>query len=360
MENKIIRRATITIFLCTILVCCIVVWLPYSHPYFVELKASRAQYNSQKNAKARMTSFELLKYNTLEAGKIEPLNISNKLRIPIPEGVSGKSIKVTNDYIKRKIEILLPKANYDFLYQNPVIGASDWISGYEVELLSNGLKLTLTMNTVIEIETKDNAQYFYLEFISPKEKYEHIIIIDAGHGGTDPGAVIGKVMEKEINLQIVKELKLLFDQQTKVKVYYTRLDDPKPTYQQRVDIANLAQAKIFLSIHQNSVSKGSDSYIHGVEVIYDGDKLQQEKTSKDLARVCIEGVLEATGALNRGIVERNDLFVLNHTEMASVIVETGYLTNPSEYGNLITNEYHKKIAKGLYAAVMKALEVEDE
>lgn len=360
MENKVIRKATITIFIATILVCCIVIWLPYTHPYFVQLNAERAQYKSQKNAETRMNTYELLKANTVAAGKSEPLNINNKLRIPIPEGVSQKDIKVSNDYIKRKIEILLPKANHDFLYQNPVIGSSEWMSNFEVDMVSDGLKLTLSMNTVVEIEAKNNGQYFYLEFLAPKDKYENIVIIDAGHGGTDPGAVVGKKMEKDINLEIVKELKALFDQQTKVKVYYTRLEDQKPTYEQRVDVANMVGAKLFLSVHQNSVSKGSDSYINGVEALYEVGKQQQGMTSKDFARMCIERVSEATGTLSRGMVERNDLFVLNHTEMASVIVETGYLTNPNEYEKLITKEYREKIAKGLYEAVMKALELEDE
>lgn len=361
MENKIIRKATIAVFLCTILVCCIVIWLPYSHSWFVQLKEEQVKYKGQINANKSMTAFELLKDNTIKAGKNETLEIKNRLRIPLPEGITAKSIKVTNDYMKSKIEIMLPKGNYDFLYQNPIIGSSDWINDFEINRVSKGLKLILTMNKVVEIKERNNAQYFYLDFSSPKDSYDKILVIDVGHGGTDPGAVVGKVMEKNINLEIAKELKKLFDQQTKVKVYYTRLEDQKPTYQQRVEVANSVEADLFLSIHQNYVSKGSDSYIHGVEVLYDGEEEQQQiRTSKEFARICMEAVSEASGALSRGIVEQNDLFVLNHTKMASVIVETGYLTNSNEHEKLLTKGYQEKVAKGMYAAVMKALETEDE
>ena len=358
MENKIIRKATIAVFLCTILVCCIVIWLPYGHSGFVQFKEEQVKYKGQIKAKKSMTDFELLKFNTVKAGKKEPLEIKNRLRIPLPKGISGENIKVFNDYMKKKIEILLPKANEDFLYKNPIIGSSNWFSGFEITRVSKGLKLILTMNKVVEIKERNNAQYFYLDFTTPKDNYEKILIIDAGHGGTDPGTVVGKVMEKNIDLEIVKELKKIFDQQTKVKVYYTRLEDKNPSYQQRVDVANSVEADLFLSIHQNHVSRGSDSYIHGIEVLYGGDEQQQVITSKEFARLCIEEVSEAVESLSRGIVERNDLYVLNHTNMASVIVETGYLTNSSEHEKLLTKEYQEKIAKGMYAALMKALEME--
>lgn len=70
----------------------------------------------------------------------------------------------------------------------------------------------------------------------------------------------------------------------------------------------------------------------------------------------MESVARESGGRNRGIIERNDLFVLNHTNMASIIVETGYLTNKEEREKLKDANYQKKIAQGLYDAIMKALE----
>lgn len=358
MDNKLIRKATFILSVTMVIICCVIVILPYTHKQFVEIQEARLRYQQQKRANGRMTSLELLEYNTKKEEKKQPLQVKNMLRIPLPGGVSAKDIQISNDYVRKKIEVTIPDMNQEFLLAHPVIGSSDWIIDLETEEMDHKMVLLLSMDMVVESSIRDNSQYAYLSFQRAREKYKKRIVIDAGHGGTDPGCVVGTTMEKDINVQVVAELKKLFDKQNQIGVYYTRLGDPKPTYQQRVDLANDTEASFFLSIHQNSVPKPSDHYIHGIEILYDTSSAKPVDMSKDFARICMEGIVQASNGNNRGIIERNDLFVLNHTKMASVIVETGYLTNKEERERLKDSSYQKKIAQGLYNAMMEALKEE--
>ena len=356
MENRLIRRATIILSILMVAICCIMILLPYTHSGFVEIREARVRYWQQKRANDRMTPLELLEYNTKKEKQKQTIHVADMLRIPLPEGVTAKDIVIENRYVKKEIEVKIPGMNQEFLLQHPVIGSSDWIVGFEMEESEKDMSLFLSMDTVVEVSLRDNSQFAYLSFQKASKKYDKRIVIDAGHGGTDPGCVIGSTMEKDLNLHIVKELKALFDKQDHIGVYYTRLEDPKPTYQQRVDLANETEASFFVSIHQNSVPRAQDNYIQGIEILYDASANKAVDLSKNFARTCMESVAKSTGGKNRGIVERNDLFVLNHTKMAAVIVESGYLSNIEERDRLKDKEYQKKIAQGLYDAIMKALE----
>lgn len=356
MENRLIRKATVILSIVMVFICCIVMLLPYTHSGFVDIREARIRYQQQKRANDQMTPLELLEYNTKKEAQKQTIKVSNLLKIPLPEGTTVKDIVVHNDYVKKEIEIAIPGLNQEFLLQHPVIGSSNWIVDLEMEENESGMNLVLSMDTVVETSVRENSQYVYLSFQRAKEKYDKRIVIDAGHGGTDPGCVVGTTMEKDVNVQIVEKLKKLLDQQDRVGVYYTRTEDPKPTYQQRVDLANDTEASYFISIHQNSVPKPSDNYIEGIEILYDTSENKAVDASKNFARICMESVARESGGRNRGIIERNDLFVLNHTNMASIIVETGYLTNKEEREKLKDANYQKKIAQGLYDAIMKALE----
>ena len=356
MENHLIRKATVILSIVMVFICCIIMLLPYAHSDFVEIRDARIRYKQQKRANDQMTPLELLEYNTKKEAQKQSIQVSNLLKIPLPQGTTAKDIVIRNHYVQKKIEIEIPGMDQEFLLQHPVIGSSNWIVDMEMEENNKGMILFLSMDTVLETSMRDNGQYAYLSFHRAKEQYEKRIVIDAGHGGTDPGCVVGSTMEKDINVQIVNRLKNLFDQQDRVGVYYTRLEDPKPTYQQRVDLANDTESTFFISIHQNSVPKPSDNYIEGIEILYDTSANKSPDASKNFARTCMESVVESSGGKNRGIIERNDLFVLNHTNMASIIVETGYLTNKEERDKLKDVKYQEKIAQGLYDAIMKALE----
>ena len=112
-----------------------------------------------------------------------------------------------------------------------------------------------------------SALFFTVE-IEAKDKF--VVVIDAGHGGNDPGAVANRLQEKNINLDIALKLgKMIQRNCSDTKVIYTRSKDVFVTLKGRTEIGNKAKADLFISIHTNSAkstsAKGTETYIYGLE-----------------------------------------------------------------------------------------------
>ena len=151
----------------------------------------------------------------------------------------------------------------------------------------------------------------------------NLIVLDAGHGGFDPGAV-GKnnVQEKEVNLEIVKRLESILKSHG-FKVKLTRSDDTFISLNQRVKFANNNGARLFISIHNNSSSKntseGTETYIAPRKT---GDSLL-------LAENIQRQLINRLKLVDRG-VKKEHLYVIKYTEMPAVLVEVAFLSNSEE------------------------------
>jgi len=178
-----------------------------------------------------------------------------------------------------------------------------------------------------------------------------IIVIDAGHGGWDPGMVSGKIEEKDINLSIAKKLQV-FLEQGGATVIVTRLEDisladkKSGDMQARRLIANTSKADIFVSIHQNSYNSAS---VKGFQAFY----FNESDNSKKLASSIQDRLKEFVNPGNKLDSKSNkNYYVLKQTEMPAVLVECGFLTNSGERSKLQTEEYQDKIAWGIYLGIV--------
>ncbi|MCL2204092.1 MAG: N-acetylmuramoyl-L-alanine amidase [Defluviitaleaceae bacterium] len=178
-----------------------------------------------------------------------------------------------------------------------------------------------------------------------------VVVVDAGHGGWDPGMVSGKVDEKDINLKIAHKLQAYLELGG-ATVIITRLDDSDLSKSKSGDmavrrlIANTSKADIFVSIHQNAFGNSS---VRGAQVFY----FNESDNSKKLANAIQEQIKEFANPSNRFQARANsNYFVLKQTEMPAVLVECGFLTNPGEKSRLLTEAYQEKIAWGIYMGIV--------
>ena len=178
-----------------------------------------------------------------------------------------------------------------------------------------------------------------------------IIVLDAGHGGWDPGMVSGKVEEKHINLSIAKKLQT-FLEQGGATVVITRLDDGDLSGSKAGDmnarrlIANTSHGDIFISIHQNAFGSGS---VKGAQVFY----FNESDNSQKLANMVQGRLKEFVDAGNKFKAKANsNYYVLKQTMMPAVLVECGFLTNYNERQKLQDETYQDKIAWGIYLGVV--------
>lgn len=186
------------------------------------------------------------------------------------------------------------------------------------------------------------------------------VVIDAGHGGDDPGKVgINDALEKDINLKIAKRLQSLLESQD-IEVVLTReteaglydMDASNKKVQdmkRRIEIIDDANPTITVSIHQNSYQ---EEYVHGAQVFY----YTNSKEGKALADVLQECLITMVDPENTRVSKANDsYYLLKKTGTPIVIVECGFLSNYKEAEKLITEEYQEKIAWALHMGILQYL-----
>lgn len=214
------------------------------------------------------------------------------------------------------------------------IKAADKIRSYQVK---EG-KLIIGTDHIYQFFTKTVGQDVEVYGLRPKDLYDRIVLIDTGHGGTDPGAVYEPVMEKVVNLKIFNYM-MKHLPNSNIRYYYTRTDDQYISLDNRAEMANDLQADLFVSIHNNAVDlkrNPTGFLIRGTEVYVTNNQehSKQEHLFGDLFRAKIKANPKY---VFRSVTNSNKLFVLRNTLMTSAIIEYGYTTSPLDV-ELITDE----------------------
>ena len=221
---------------------------------------------------------------------------------------------------------------------------------------------------------------------------DFVVVLDAGHGGKDPGKIAGKNMfEKDIALKIVLEVGDLLEKTKGIKVVYTRKTDVFVELKERGRIANKADANLFVSVHcnaHNTQAEGAETWVLGThankqnfevakaenavillednyKVNYKGfdpnspesviglTLMQEEYLDQSilLASIIQNGFAENLNRTNRG-VKQAGFVVLHQTYMPSVLIETGFITNTNEGAFLNSAAGQQKFAISIYDGIL--------
>lgn len=176
------------------------------------------------------------------------------------------------------------------------------------------------------------------------------VILDAGHGGTEPGAVFYGRQEKTDNLNLTLAVGNLLTKNG-VDVVYTRVNDTYNTPYEKAQIANRSGADYFISIHRNAMPvPGSAS---GAEsLVYENSGVPA------LMAQNINSALEGAGFSNLGIIERPGLVVLRRTQMPAVLIEAGFIDNETD--NRIFDQNFHNIAQAIAGGILKTIREEEQ
>ncbi len=195
-----------------------------------------------------------------------------------------------------------------------------------------------------------------------------VVILDPGHGGRDGGTIAGGALEKRLNLDAANRVARRL-RRAGVRVVFTRDDDTYVSLAGRVAIANRYPGAIFVSIHHNA---STDPQPRGFETYYTMEKAGMvlapqrrlfgarpgerfvDRRSKLLATEIQGAFALATGAVDRGIKDRS-LVVTRMVSCPAVLVECGFLSNPTELKNLQGENYREKMSAGVAGGIMKYL-----
>ena len=174
-----------------------------------------------------------------------------------------------------------------------------------------------------------------------------VVIVDAGHGGKDPGAIgIGGLQEKNVILPISRRIAQLLEQQG-VQAVLTRDSDYFIGLQQRVDIAERRNADLFVSIHANSIPSRPD--VSGLETYY-------FDSGHGLAKTIHSNILQNVNVRDRR-VRRARFYVLRKSSMPSVLVEVGFVTGREDSPRLGTTAYQNQLAEAIVRGIMQYIKL---
>lgn len=212
----------------------------------------------------------------------------------------------------------------------------------------------------------------------------HRVVLDAGHGGSDPGATVTGLQEKEITLDIGRRLRAMLEEKG-FEVLFTRADDRTIALRDRAKLANESKSDIFVSIHVNAILEHTAS--RGVETYYLGPTTDQRLTelaaaenrvsgysmtdmrrlldnvyadarrdeSQQLATLVQRNLYTTLKQSDEGLenwgVKRAPFLVLVATDMPAILAEVGCISNPKEAAMLQRSEHRQKIAEALFRGI---------
>lgn len=191
-----------------------------------------------------------------------------------------------------------------------------------------------------------------------QEKKKSCVVIDAGHGGADPGKVgINGALEKDINLEIARKLKV-FLEQADIEVVLTRDSDmglydenasnkKVQDMKRRVEIIETSEPVMTVSIHQNSYH---EEYVHGAQTFYYANSEQSRLLAEKIQLLLIE---EIDGENARAAKSNDSYYLLKKTSTPIVIVECGFLSNSGEAEKLTSDYYQEKLAWAIHLAILQ-------
>ncbi len=260
----------------------------------------------------------------------------------------------------------VPATRISAQLRRPILGANSPIE--QIRLNQVGESVVISIKTIsgwqIRETPRTNAQAIALQLVSvgvvntsvpriprsqPQQIYgnntgRQLVVIDPGHGGPDVGATRNGIYEKDIVLLMSKHLGRIL-QQMGYAVVYTRTEDIDLDLEPRVQIAEKSRASVFVSVHVNSLDARS-SQVNGIETYH----APGASLGKNLAELVHEQILASTGANDRGVRSAR-FYVIRNTSMPAILVETGYITNPSEAARLVNPSYQERMAEAIAKGV---------
>lgn len=205
-----------------------------------------------------------------------------------------------------------------------------------------------------------NRGTVFVQSDDTKEK-KTCIVIDAGHGGSDPGKVgVNDALEKDINLALALKLKAALEKED-LEIILTRDSDmglysesstnkKAEDMQNRCQIIRDANPLFTVSLHQNSYPSPE---VKGAQVFYYG----QSAGGKELADILQNSLITNVDPENKRVAKANEsYYLLKKTPTPTVIVECGFLSNPEEADLLLSSDYQDKLVDAIHLGIMEYLE----
>lgn len=262
-----------------------------------------------------------------------------------PPLLSVNSMTVTDIYRERKLIVDLGGDYSQFFDGGNLVGVNGKIKGIAIDN-TNGTKLMINTFTIHDLNIFEQDNKIHIQLVKPSEKYNTIVVLDPGHGGSDPGTSGGGLIEKNLNLTFALDTYNLLLNDPNIKVYITRETDVKPSLQERVNIANEIEADLFVSIHNNYIDKTT---VNGTETFYFNSSA--DLRGKGFAQIVQTNIVQTFGMADRK-AKPSEYFVVRNTKMPAVLIEVGFLSSSKDRAVLSQPDFSPRLAQVIYQSIL--------
>ena len=261
--------------------------------------------------------------------------------------INIKNIIESDNYNDLNYKLTL-NGDYTSIFSNTTYPVnSSYINNIVVNSTATSTVITFSEKKIMTVLMSEADGYIYIKPVLPKERYSKIIVLDAGHGGSDPGASGNGLIEKNLTLSMLNKARALFDSDGTIKCYATRTTDTYPSFNDRTDLGNDV-GDAFISIHINAAANTSAA---GTETysLYANDQ-GNGLTSYGLASEILKNLLSQLGTKDRK-VESENCIVLRQSKIPASLIEIGFITNSGDAAIMGSDAGQQKVAQAIFDSV---------
>lgn len=290
--------------------------------------------------------------NNVFTNDIKTVNaeIEGSVECNLPGGVQKENCSIQKDIFHKKIVIAFPKGMSGYEQDN-IVNTYAAVKNIDINISDVMVKVEISLNSIRDCNVEFSDGKIRLDFFNPINVDMPVIVVDAGHGGDDVGAIERGTYEKNINLTVCERLKEILDNDDKILVYYTREDDTYPSVEERIDFVNELMPDLFISIHSNWYEH---SDISGTSVLYNV-KDSSEFGSEWLSNIMCQEVIKTCNTNDRGVVDGHDIHIVRNSKVPVALIEMGFMSNEGDFSLLTGNAGQIKLANGIYNGIIRSL-----
>ncbi|MDR2166551.1 MAG: N-acetylmuramoyl-L-alanine amidase family protein [Clostridiales bacterium] len=271
-----------------------------------------------------------------------------------PPGLDMSQIAHFDEYLLLRHILTLPGDFSEFYGYGMYWIREGPLNYIEIVTEEYSTSIILHTNRIKALIITQDEWYIHIRAVNPRETHPFIVLLDPGHGGAAPGAVHHGVRESDLVLEISLMVLDILHRDGIVKVYTTRYTDKTVANSHRAAMANDI-ADIFVSVHANA----ANSRATGTETLYAIHPAETELgfNSRDMAQIFQDNLVYALGTIDRGLVHRPGIQVLNSTQIPAVLLEIEFMDAPDGAARLACPNFRMRAAEAIVQSIYDVMVV---
>lgn len=279
--------------------------------------------------------------------------IQGSFCVPLPKGIRAENVTMENRYVDRELLLYIQGGEEGFYEENYINGDIAPVLSARCEVQESGMLLRIEMNRILEYRSTMDSSGLTINWYEPDELYDYIVVLDPSGGGSETGIADYSLLEKEITLQVARQIQKQFNLQN-VRLYCTRAEDLDMTSDERVQFAEEVEADFYIRLCAREDKENAEVY--GIMGFYNEDYYIPGFGNPDWADILTREVTIAASNRAVGLEPADEESILKGLEIPAAEISLGFLSNPKEEYLLGQESYQEKLAGGFVSAISKTVE----